>query len=189
MFAVLNGIHPLTDECTQELSTLLEIRTIAKRDHFVHADEIARDIGFVVKGLLRAYFTTPDGIEYNKTFFHENTFALGFASAIQQKPSIIQFQALEDTSMVVFSFLKFRALFERHRCLETLFRIVVEIEWIKKEERELRLAMNTAEERYDAFAKEYPGVEFRIPQYHVASHLGITPVQLSRIRSRRSTKG
>jgi CRP-like cAMP-binding protein len=44
--------------------------------------------------------------------------------------------------------------------------------------------MLNASKRYDAFLEEFPGLEQRIPQYQIASYLGITPVQLSRIRKR-----
>ncbi|MCP4400288.1 MAG: Crp/Fnr family transcriptional regulator, partial [bacterium] len=50
--------------------------------------------------------------------------------------------------------------------------------------REIRLVLTNAEERYKHFQQEHPGLESKIPQYHIASYLGITPVALSRIRSK-----
>lgn len=77
----------------------------------------------------------------------------------------------------------FESLYKRHRCWETLGRKLAEGLYIKKEMKERLLLMNTAEERYLQFLKEFPGLEKRVPQYHIASYLGITPVSLSRIRS------
>ncbi|MDH3326953.1 MAG: hypothetical protein OEM38_09590 [Gammaproteobacteria bacterium] len=54
---------------------------------------------------------------------------------------------------------------------------------LEKERRETQLIMFDASTRYHAFLEEFRGLEKRIPQYHIASYLGITPVQLSRIRS------
>ena len=114
----------------------------------------------------------------------ENSFATSLASVLQKAESYLNFQALTDCKMLVADFYDIEALYDKHRCVESLIRIVLQNDWvIKKEQRELRLVLNSAEERYHYFQKEYPGLENRIPQYHIASHLGITPIQLSRIRA------
>ncbi|MEO1254133.1 MAG: Crp/Fnr family transcriptional regulator, partial [Bacteroidota bacterium] len=124
------------------------------------------------------------GTFYNKTFFIENSFALSIGSVLQDIPSYLFFDALLDTSILRASFNQLRALFPKHRCVETMVRKFIEYEWIiKKEQRELRMVMNDASDRYAFFQQEYPGLENRIPQYHIASHLGVTPIQLSRIRA------
>ncbi len=61
---------------------------------------------------------------------------------------------------------------------------ILELEWIKKERHDIRMVTNDATTNYLVFRKEYPGLENQIPQYHIASYLGITPIQLSRIRAR-----
>ena len=55
--------------------------------------------------------------------------------------------------------------------------------FLQEEKREMSLVILDAQERYALFQEEFPGLEFDIPQYQVASYLGITPVQLSRIRA------
>ncbi|MNL75244.1 hypothetical protein D3C87_2010170 [compost metagenome] len=57
----------------------------------------------------------------------------------------------------------------------------VERLYIRKEERERELLFLSALQRYEAFLVKYPGLENRIPQYHIASYLGISPVSLSRM--------
>lgn len=61
---------------------------------------------------------------------------------------------------------------------------MMEQEWIKKEKQVIQMVTNDAKTNYLIFKKEYPGLENQIPQYHIASYLGITPIQLSRIRAR-----
>ena len=63
--------------------------------------------------------------------------------------------------------------------------MVIQWEWVRKEIREIRLVTLSAEERYELFLNEYPGLEHRIPWYYIASFLGITPVALSRIRRKK----
>lgn len=53
---------------------------------------------------------------------------------------------------------------------------------MQKEQREIEIVLLDADERYHIFQKQFSGLENRIPQYHIASYLGITPTQLSRIR-------
>jgi hypothetical protein len=54
-----------------------------------------------------------------------------------------------------------------------------------KERREIELVLLQADERYKIFKQEYPNLENLIPQYHIASYLGVTPTQLSRIRAKK----
>ncbi|GAB3642608.1 hypothetical protein [Spirosoma arcticum] len=42
--------------------------------------------------------------------------------------------------------------------------------------------MLDAGQRYEQFQRDYGHLEPLIPQYHIASYLGVTPTQLSRIR-------
>jgi len=79
-------------------------------------------------------------------------------------------------------------VYSKHPALNRVGRILVEHAWIGKERRETQLIMLNASERYRAFREEYPGLEQRIPQYHIASYLGITPVQLSRIRAHKNAR-
>lgn len=61
----------------------------------------------------------------------------------------------------------------------------LEKNWLMaKDAREIEIVQENAGQRYQRFLKEYPSLNSRIPQYHIASHLGITPTQLSRIRKK-----
>lgn len=81
--------------------------------------------------------------------------------------------------------MKFRTIEElsENDCdLERLRRKIAESFFVWNEKKQLEMSMLDAKERYRIFQQEYPGVEELIPQYHVASYLGISPTQLSRIR-------
>ena len=77
-----------------------------------------------------------------------------------------------------------KLLMEKHDL--KLFQIYyLEKNWlVAKEIREVEIVQNNAAQRYKKFLAEYPSLEERLPQYHIASHLGITPTQLSRIRKK-----
>jgi CRP-like cAMP-binding protein len=135
-------------------------------------------------GLFRLYYTTPDGAEYNKNFCGQNEFVASYSSLLMNKPAYFSIQALMDGELLVVRFQDFEALCDRHACWEKLGRKISERMFISKEKRERELLMYSAEERYRQFLGQYKHLENRIPQYHIASYLGITPVALSRIRRR-----
>lgn len=186
MYSVISQFQRLTDEAWQDLRSLFSYAELKKGEYFVREGERNDSLAFILEGALRAYYLSVDGNYYNKTFFIENSFAASLASILQDVPSFLYFDALIDTKILIASYNKMTALFDKHRCIESMVRKVIEYEWVvKKEQRELRLVLNDAAERYAYFREEYPGLENKIPQYHIASHLGITPIQLSRIRARK----
>jgi CRP-like cAMP-binding protein len=181
---VLSSLTEVTEHEWNDFKQLFTLQKIAKNEYFARAGEHASHVGFVVSGTFRAFYLAEDGTEYNKTFFRENTFIAAFASLVTQTESYINIQALEDSDVLIARYKDIVALYDTYHALEHFGRRVVEIEWVKKEMREIRLVLTSAEERYKHFQQEHPGLESKIPQYHIASYLGITPVALSRIRSK-----
>ena len=98
-------------------------------------------------------------------------------------PSKLGFETIEDTQLVEINFAGFRALMTESPDL-MMFQIhYLEKNWLlHKDAREIELVQDDATARYLHFIEQYPDLINRLPLYHVASHLGITPTQLSRIR-------
>ena len=142
-------------------------------------------LGLIEDGIVRAYHSTPDGGEYTKTIFQEGHFLAPLASLTTKEPSPVGIQALTVVRLRVITYSDFERLNREHHCLEHFTRMVIQWEWVRKEIREIRLVTLSAEERYELFLNEYPGLEHRIPWYYIASFLGITPVALSRIRRKK----
>ncbi len=187
--AVIDKSYGLPEKAWNDFQKLFSYDELKKGEYFVEENTFTSKTGFVIEGVIRAFYRNEKGTEYNKTFFIENMFAVSFAAVLSKKKSYLNFQALENTKLIVADYYEIEKLFEKHRDIETLVRKIIEYEWvIKKEQRELRLVLNSAEERYKFFKEEYPGLENRIPQYYIASHLGVTPIQLSRIRAKLATK-
>ncbi len=163
---------------------LFKSRSLEAGDYFVRAGDQSTEMAFVNSGLLRFFYQTGDGKEFNKSFTTENQFAAAYSAFLTQMPARFNIQALEQSQLLVASLQSIIDLFERHQCWEKLGRILAEQVYIKKETREAEFLLDDAETRYHNFQKYYPGLEDRLAQYHVASYLGITPVMLSRIRRR-----
>ncbi len=172
----------------QQVKRLFSLIRYEKGQYFAKADTYPQEIGFVSSGILRAFYRTSDGVEYNKTFFLENTFVAPLTSLVTKEINQINLQALLDSELLVADYQTFTELYDSIPPVERFARKAIEVEWCRKEMREIRLVLNSAKERYEHFLSEYPGIENLIPQYHIASFLGITPVALSRIRSKRIKK-
>ncbi len=181
---VLNAlVAPSATEC-QAFLALFSLRPVTKQQLFQAAGDEATELCFVNGGLLRMYYTTPEGKELNKSFVLENQFAAAYSAWLSNTPARFTIQAMEDTTLLVASLDQVTEMFGRATCWERLGRLLVEQLYQRKEQREAEFLLDDAETRYRTFQQRYPGLEQRITQYHVASYLGITPVALSRIRNR-----
>ncbi len=155
-----------------------------KNEYLVSAGDVAQNFYFIVEGLVRFFYSTEDGKEFNKHFAMENGYAGSFQSLILQEPCGFFIQALERTDTVVLPNQLLRELYRRHSCWERLGRRNAEQLVLVKEAREKELLLDSLETRYRRFLQEYPGLADRVPQDQIASYLGVTNVALSRIRKK-----
>ncbi|HET9914882.1 MAG TPA: Crp/Fnr family transcriptional regulator [Anaerolineales bacterium] len=162
----------------------LSERTFDPRDYLVRAGDVVENFYFINTGLVRFFYCTEDGKEFNKHFAMENGFAGSFHSFTRHEPCSFFIQALERTETVVLPNNILNQLYDRHACWERLGRKIAEHLVLIKEAREKELLLDSLEIRYKRFLKEFPGLVDRIPQYHIASYLGVTDVALSRIRKK-----
>ncbi|AKP53291.1 Crp/Fnr family transcriptional regulator [Cyclobacterium amurskyense] len=182
----INSISPITEHTVKEVGALFTFRQIAKNDIFIDAGVIAKKIGFLEEGVIRAYFRNKRGQEYNKHFFKAPCFIGGYSSLVTGKPNQIIQQAMTDCKLREANSSKLIALYDKHQDLERMARILSERYFVQKEQREVEIVLLNASERYLIFKKEFSDLEQIIPQYHIASYLGITPTQLSRVRQKLS---
>jgi CRP-like cAMP-binding protein len=162
----------------------LSERTFEKNAFLVRAGDLVDNFYFIIKGLVRFFYATESGKEFNKHFAMENGFAGSFHSLALNEPCGFYIEALERTETLVLPNRLLRELYDRHACWERLGRKNAERLAIIKESREKELLLDSLETRYRRFLKEFPGLIDRIPQYHIASYLGVTDVALSRIKKR-----
>lgn len=162
----------------------LSERIFEKNNYLVRAGDVANNFYFINRGLVRFFYCTEDGKEFNKHFAMENGFAGSFHSLILQAPCPFFIQTLEKTETIALPNRVLNEFYDRHACWERLGRKMAERLLLVKEAREKELLLNSLEVRYQRFLNEFPGLVDRIPQYHIASFLGVTDVALSRIRKK-----
>ena len=182
IIAFFNNIKPLSEKTIGLMSEVFVPGKLKKGEYFIKKGQFAKEIGFLETGIVRAYYINSDGREYNKTFFSAPSIIGSYASLISRQKNAVAQQALTHCKIWRASFLKIEELSEGNFEIERLRRVIAEGYFLRNEKKEIEMAMLDADKRYLILQKEYPGIESEIPQYHIASYLGISPTQLSRIR-------
>ncbi|MDF2454712.1 MAG: putative transcriptional regulator, Crp/Fnr family [Cytophagaceae bacterium] len=182
-------LWPLDENDWKVFSGLFTEAVLEKGAYFAQEGKVEHQIALMTEGVTRGFYRSTKGTEYNKRFFLPLQLIGAYSSLVSRKPSKISIQAMTDCKLLVADFTAIAALFDEHPMIERIFRILPEFLYQVKENRELQLVMLNAEERYSIFLEDYPTLENIIPQYHIASYLGITPTQLSRIRGKKYTPG
>ncbi|MFN3848144.1 MAG: Crp/Fnr family transcriptional regulator [Spirosomataceae bacterium] len=183
----INSLYPISNDSWEQFSGLFKIKYLKKGEIFINQGEFAKEIGFLRSGVMRGFFRDDNGNEYNKHIFVTPCFIGGYASLITKRPNLIIQEALTDCEVFVANFNDYETLFDTYPEIERVARRLAEIFFVVKEQKEIEIVLLDAEKRYEIFKKQYPQIEQLIPQYQIASYLGITPIQLSRIR-RKSAK-
>ncbi|MDG5786143.1 Crp/Fnr family transcriptional regulator [Evansella sp. AB-P1] len=165
------------DRITEQMATL----SIKKGDYLIRAGNTVEEVYFCVKGIFRLFYLLEDGSEFIKSFCYENEFVTSYGALVNSFESPFSIQALEDSIVIVISKGLLEELIRNSRVWEMVVRKEVEKLYLKKEKREMEFLNLNATERYNNFIKEYPELVYRIPQYYIASYLGISPVSLSRL--------
>lgn len=168
--------------------SLLKYRKIKKNQFLLQQGEIARFDSYVNKGCLKSSFIDKKGEEHIVQFAIEDCWITDYESLINRTPARLEVLALEDSELLQIDNNSYELLFDSYPGFERICR--------KKTQRSLAslyrclisFMSSSAEERYLEFIRQHPGFVNRIPQYQIASYLGITPEYLSRIRNKLSVK-
>lgn len=186
LLQVFNHIARL-DEAEEELITAsFRPYQLAKGDYFLKEGEYNKYIGFINKGLVR-YFVNKNGEEATFEFTKEGEFIADYQSFSQNRKTIQNIQAIEDCELLVINHADVQHIFNNTPHGNLLGRMVIEHRFDVMVGQLLSIYMQNPEERYKHFVATYANLIQRIPQYHIASYVGIKPQSLSRIR-RRFTK-
>lgn len=169
------------------IKSLFKPLALKAGDFFVEEGQVCRYVGFIEKGLVR-YYVADDGNHKTLYFNKEDEFVSNYQSFIPRKPSNTNIQAIEDTRLQVISFENLQRLYATVREGEKLGRLGIESVFIKSLEQLKSFYRDSPAERYRQFLQAYPYLAQRIPQYYIASYVGIKPQSLSRIRKRLVSK-
>ena len=172
----------LSPETIEELTLNLKTKTIPKGQFLLNKGEICHTSFFVESGLLRSFTIDETGKEHIIQFASENWIITDLSSAYFNEPSEFFIEAIENTTLTLLD----REFFNQAAEISPNYRKFNE-KALQNHIRHLQKRINLllgapADKRYLDFIKLYPDLTLRVPQWMIASYLGITPESLSRVR-------
>lgn len=165
----------------EEFQNELRIKNVKKKEFLIQEGAVCDFIAIVISGILRSFVQNNEG-EFNNDFYLENSFASAYTSFLTQMPTNCNIEALTDVELYSISHKQFHALIEKDANFLKVAKYISDDYFIRKCKRETSFLKNSAAERLEMIRKLYPNIEQKVPQYHIASYLGIKPESLSRIK-------
>ncbi|RSK40328.1 Crp/Fnr family transcriptional regulator [Mangrovimonas spongiae] len=173
----------LTQEETEFLVSKLVYRKYLKGQYILQQGDVSKAQCFITKGCTKMFFVDDEGQEHIIMFSIEDWWTSDLGSFSTQSPTDFNVQCLEDTETIQFHIDSIEEIFEKIPKMERFFRQIIERAFVASQKRIIRNFSMTAKDRYVFFRETYPKIEQRIPQYLIASYLGITKEFLSKIKS------
>lgn len=181
-------ISPLTKEESDAIAESMQTRTFKRGDYLLKEGQISANTFFILDGLVREYILT-EGEEKTTNFFAEEQWAISLNSFGSQNPSKHNWVCVEDTTVVMGNEEQAQLLFQDFPRFETISRTIMEKALMEQKEALTSYYTDTPEERYLKLLKTRSDLLQRVPQYHLASYVGVKPESLSRIRKRLASSG
>jgi len=178
----LRKIVSLSDDELHLIGSHFSTQKINKNESFLKIGEVCRKVALIEKGAFVYLKVNAQGEEIAADFVFEGDWVTYYYSLLTGRPSDMEIRAMEDTLLVFVTFEDLNKLYEQIPQLERVGRILAEQNFIIMAERTLSLQSKTAAERYEELIESKPLLLQKVPQYHIASYLGIKPQSLSRLR-------
>jgi len=158
-----------------------------KKEFLLKEGQICKSRYFISKGCIRLYYIDNKGNEQIIHFGIDNWWITDYESLINKIPSKLYIQATENTELLELSQKFFDELCLKLPKTERLFRIIMEKTFIASQKRIEYMFSQSGEEIFKHFIAANPQFTQRVPQYMIASYLGITPEFVSKIKAKKGS--
>ncbi|MCB0854699.1 MAG: Crp/Fnr family transcriptional regulator [Bacteroidetes bacterium] len=176
-------ISPLSKEEADAIANSMQTKTLKKGEYLLREGQIATSTYFILEGCVREYILN-EGEEKTTNFFTEEQWAISLNNFSPQSPATHNWVCVEDTTVVVGDEQQAQALFKDFPRFETISRTILEAAFAEQKDALTSYYTDTPEQRYLKLLESRPSLLQRIPQYHLASYIGVKPESLSRIKKR-----
>lgn len=175
---------PIEDEIAPILQ-VFQIKKFEKGDHFKSQGEVCKHLGFVLEGSFKHYGFKKNGNEVTGRVSQRNDFFTDFISIRTKAETPISITAIEPTTILIAPYKDVEALLEVNLTFNRVIREYMASNVVELAKLHMLFLAGTAKERYEFMLQRNPGLLKKIPLRIVASMIGITPTQLSRIRKKK----
>ena len=173
----------------------LKIEQFKKGETILYMGDVSETLRFIDNGLARAYMISEEGKDYTwSIFFNDenaqmtNLFVVDYDSFLNQTPSTLYIEALEDTTLIAIDYRDVQFLYDKLKKGERFGRLMSQEAYSYLHQQSIDRQIKTADERFEDFMKKTPYLLEKVPQYHIATFLGMTPQYLSMLKKERKLK-
>ncbi|MBB6126622.1 Crp/Fnr family transcriptional regulator [Mucilaginibacter lappiensis] len=177
-YSTLSGQH------MELITNKAKLLSLKKGDCFLEVGRVAKQLGFVMEGVLRVCWYNNSGEDITRAFIPEHHFALNISSFNNETPSEVCFEAISNCKLLVFSKKDLTELSNTIPGWNDILLKITATALTNKSKISQNMLTQDATTRYLEFLKIYPGLTNRIPLSALASYLGIKQSSLSRIRKK-----
>lgn len=164
-----------------DICNLFNVKMYSKSENYANEENTSDKVAFVINGIFFIYTIDENGNILVKNFLIENEFLL--ASFEPSLLASVSIKSLTKSIVLEAKYSEVLTLYDQYPDLKEVARKGMEKRFLSLHKRYDEFATKNANERYNIFKNNFGDKEHLIPQYLIASYLGITPTQLSRIRN------
>ncbi|MBS7563011.1 Crp/Fnr family transcriptional regulator [Mucilaginibacter sp. Bleaf8] len=175
-------VQPNAEEW-EAFANIVQVKQLRKKQLLLEKGQTCNFIAFINTGVIREY-SFQNGKETTVDFVSDNQFITDYQSFIMKTPTIQYLEALTDVDLLILRKEGINSLFDKYKVWERFGRLIIERVFCGVEAKRKKIIATTHEEQYRDFAAAYPQIVQQVPQYYIASYLGVTPEHLSRIRKK-----
>lgn len=181
------GIQPLTESEIAAIDETMDMKSFSKSTLLLEPGQTSTQVFFVLEGIVRQYYLV-DGTEKTSDFFTGGQWVLSTNNVMPGTTVNHFLECCTDCLLAVGNSQKGETLYKQYPNLETVSRKLMTAVFIEQQEKIKTYVTDSPEQRYLKLMTTHPGLFQRIPQYQIASYIGVTPESLSRIRKRIAKK-
>ena len=174
----------LSDEEAEIISSAFKEKQLKKKEYLLKKGDSSHYMRFISSGCLKVFSIDIDGNERILQFGVNGWWVNDLYGYLTGQPSSYFIQAITNSTVLQVHKNVLDQLFDQIPSLDRFWRIKIQNAYIALQERTMNLMRESAEERYARFISQYRDMEQSIPQYMIASYLGVTPEHLSAIRKK-----
>lgn len=184
---IKNSIY-LSTEAEKYISSIAEEKSFSKGEVLIQEGQTVNKTFFVIHGSLRSFCVDKEGKEHTLQFAIQDWWISDFIAMYNHEPASLTVECITDATVIEFNAQKLTQIYLQFPEFELFQRKTLERHVVSLHKRILNQLQLTALERYNVFIEHYPNIEQHVPNYHIASYLGITQQSLSRVRAEKAKK-